>query len=66
LLPTGEAGMILFMWVFLIISLSFLGLSLGWLILNKPIKGTCGGLNQLNSQGSCQVCGKKSPSDCVL
>ena len=41
-----------------VFGLVFAGLAIGLLLANKPLQGSCGGLNQLDGQDSCQLCGK--------
>jgi hypothetical protein len=43
-----------FVFAILILALAFFGLSIGVIFNNKPLQGTCGGLNQ---QGECSICG---------
>ncbi|MBH30826.1 MAG: ApbE family protein [Candidatus Marinimicrobia bacterium] len=43
-----------FVFAILILALAFFGLSIGAIFNNKPLQGTCGGLNQ---QGECSICG---------
>lgn len=40
----------------------FAGMAIGVIIQNKPIKGTCGGLNQMTG-GKCDICGD-DPNKC--
>ena len=49
---------------FLIVSISFVGLSIGLLIRNQPIKGSCGGLANLDDGAECQICGKTNSDIC--
>lgn len=45
---------------FLILTVIVAGMAVGVLFGRKPIKGTCGGLNNVNNaegQTSCQLCG---------
>ncbi len=35
-------------------------MALGVIFSNKPIKGSCGGLNALFGKGSCEICGDRS------
>lgn len=41
----------------LLVSLAVLGMAVGVLMGRKPIQGTCGGLNQLQGNSSCELCG---------
>lgn len=34
-------------------------MAVGAMLKDKPIKGTCGGLNDLGIDGDCMICGKK-------
>jgi len=43
-----------FVFAIFILALAFFGLSIGVIFNNKPLQGTCGGLNQ---QGECSICG---------
>ena len=49
---------------FIIMALSFVGLALGLILRNQPIKGTCGGMANLESGSPCQICGRTDPSNC--
>tara|TARA_Y100000768_G_scaffold368242_1_gene332018 strand:- start:1356 stop:1532 length:177 start_codon:yes stop_codon:yes gene_type:complete len=49
---------------FLIVSISFVGLSIGLLARNQPIKGSCGGLANLDDGAECQICGKTNSDIC--
>lgn len=46
----------LFLTIF-IIGFLFAGMSIGVILQNKPIKGTCGGLNALGMDTDCEICG---------
>ncbi len=35
----------------------FLGMAVGVIFSNKPIKGSCGGLNKVGITGDCEICG---------
>ncbi|MDY6828832.1 MAG: (Na+)-NQR maturation NqrM [Pseudomonadota bacterium] len=43
--------------------LIFTALSIGVLMGRKPISGSCGGLNALDGNGKCSLCGG-TPDDC--
>lgn len=45
-----------------IFGLLFAGMAIGVILQNKPIKGTCGGLNQMTG-GECEICGG-DPNKC--
>ena len=49
---------------FIIMALSFLGLALGLILRNQPIKGSCGGMANLEEGSPCQICGRTDPSNC--
>jgi len=49
---------------FLIIGLAFAGLSIGLILRNQPIKGSCGGLGNLQDGSSCEICGATEPNSC--
>jgi len=55
--------MILFLITFALISLAFAGLAIGVIMGRKPIKGSCGGLNQMDMSAGCEICGGE-PSLC--
>lgn len=42
---------------FLLISLLFAAMAVGVIFSNKPIKGSCGGLNALGMKEGCEICG---------
>ena len=39
-------------------------LGVGLIIKNKPIKGSCGGLANVDESGSCSICGRSDPTNC--
>ena len=49
---------------FIIMGLSFAGLALGLILRNQPIKGSCGGMANLEEGSPCQICGRTDPSNC--
>ena len=49
--------MIELMLAFLLMGLLILGMSIGVIVSNKPIKGTCGGMAALGVDTSCDICG---------
>ena len=49
---------------FIVIAVAFLGLAIGLIIKNQPIKGSCGGIANLNDGSSCDICGRSDPSNC--
>lgn len=52
-----------FLLVLFIFGLSFTLLAVGAIIRGKPLKGSCGGLNQFLGKTSCVFC-KKKAEDC--
>ena len=51
-----------FLLAMVIFGLLFAGMAIGVILQNKPIKGTCGGLNQMTG-GKCDICGD-DPNKC--
>ena len=49
---------------FLIISISFIGLALGLIFRSQPIKGSCGGMANLEEGAECQICGRSDANSC--
>ena len=49
---------------FLIIALAFAGLSIGLILRNQPIKGSCGGMGNLQEGASCEICCTTDPNSC--
>ena len=49
---------------FLIIGLAFAGLSIGLILRNQSIKGSCGGMGNLQDGSSCEICGATDPNSC--
>ncbi len=47
----------------LVFGLVFLGMAVGVIFSNKPIKGSCGGLNNIGIDGECEICGG-NPNKC--
>ena len=50
---------------FLIIGLAFTGLSVGLILRNQPIKGSCGGMANLQDGSTCEICGTTNPNSCT-
>ena len=53
-----------FISTFIIIGLAFLGLAIGLILKNQPIKGSCGGIANLDDGSECQICGRTDPQSC--
>ncbi len=49
--------MITFVLTFAFLLLVVLGMAIGAIFANKPIKGSCGGIQQLGLGGECDICG---------
>ena len=49
---------------FFVIGLSFAGLAIGLILKNEPIKGSCGGMANLDDGSPCQICGRSDTEDC--
>ena len=56
--------MIEFLTVFLLIAISFAAISIGVIIKNKPISGSCGGLANIEDSTPCQICERTTIGDC--
>tara|TARA_E500000331_G_C16615960_1_gene437987 strand:- start:65 stop:241 length:177 start_codon:yes stop_codon:yes gene_type:complete len=54
-----------FISAFIIICLAFLGLAIGLILKNQPIKGSCGGMANLEEGSECQICGRTDPQSCI-
>lgn len=40
-----------------VMMLVMLGMAVGAILKNKPLKGSCGGLNAIGLKGDCEICG---------
>ena len=49
---------------FLIIAFAFTGLAIGLIFKNQPIKGSCGGMANLDDRSTCEICGRSDPQSC--
>lgn len=49
--------MIVYLLAFVTMVLVITGMSLGVIFSNKPIQGSCGGLNAIGIDGECEICG---------
>ena len=56
--------MIEFFSVFLLIAISFTAISVGVILKDKPIQGSCGGMANLEDGASCQICGRTNTGGC--
>ena len=50
---------------FIIIAVSFTGLAIGLIFRNEPIKGSCGGMANLEQGSPCQICGRTEIESCA-
>ncbi len=55
-----------FLFTFGLLLLVILGMSLGVILMNKTIKGSCGGLNAIADADKCLVCSKDIDPDSPL
>jgi hypothetical protein len=49
--------MTVFIFAFLALLLVVTGMALGAIVQNKPLKGSCGGLNNIGMKRDCAICG---------
>lgn len=49
--------MTIFIFAFVAMLLVVAGMAIGAMVQNKPLKGTCGGLNNIGMKQDCTVCG---------
>lgn len=55
-----------FLFAFTLLLLITLGMSIGVILMNKRIKGSCGGLNAIGDGNECLVCHKEIDPDSPL
>lgn len=55
-----------FLFTFVLLLVIMLGMSLGVMLMNKRIKGSCGGLNAISDSDKCLVCSKEIDPDSPL
>mgnify|MGYP005740070295 CR=1 FL=1 len=53
-----------FLSAFIVIGLAFFGLAIGLILKNQPIKGSCGGMANLDEGSECQICGRTDSQSC--
>lgn len=53
-----------FLLAMVLVLLLIAGMSVGVIFGRKPITGSCGGLNNRNGGGSCELCGASSEDQC--
>ena len=49
---------------FLIILIALFGIAIGLIFRNQPIKGSCGGMANLENGSTCDICGRTDPQNC--
>ena len=47
-----------------VLALAICGLAVGFILNNKPLQGSCGGLSTFEEGAQCEVCGKNQ-GDCI-
>ncbi|WP_069947767.1 (Na+)-NQR maturation NqrM [Microbulbifer aggregans] len=47
----------IYVFAFIAVALVITGMALGAIIQNKPLKGSCGGLNNIGMKQDCAICG---------
>ena len=58
----ANLGLFLFVLAFMLVVIA--AMSVGVIVRNKPIKGSCGGLNAVGINGDCKICGKPADQTC--
>ena len=56
--------MIEFLSVFFLVAISFAAISVGVILKNKPLEGSCGGMANLDEGASCHICGRTNTGGC--
>ncbi|SDK22385.1 (Na+)-NQR maturation NqrM [Microbulbifer yueqingensis] len=49
--------MTIYIFAFVAMVLIVTGMALGAILQNKPLKGSCGGLNKIGMKQDCEICG---------
>ncbi|KUJ84871.1 (Na+)-NQR maturation NqrM [Microbulbifer flavimaris] len=49
--------MTVYIFAFVAVALVIAGMAVGAIFQNKPLKGSCGGLNTLGLKENCEICG---------
>ncbi|WP_299593002.1 (Na+)-NQR maturation NqrM [uncultured Microbulbifer sp.] len=49
--------MTIYIFAFIIMLLIVAGMAIGMIVQNKPLKGSCGGLNNIGMKRDCDICG---------
>ena len=49
---------------FLIILIAFFGFAIGLIFKNQPIKGSCGGMANIENSSTYDICGRTDPQNC--
>lgn len=49
--------MMIYILAFVVMLLVVAGMALGAMVQNKPLKGSCGGLNNIGLKRNCAICG---------
>ena len=49
--------MTIYILAFIVVLLVITGMALGAIVQNKPLKGSCGGLNTIGMKKDCDICG---------
>lgn len=55
--------MSVFLLAFVFFVVVMCAMAIGVIVANKPIKGSCGGLNSVGIDGACVICGKSGNED---